>query len=73
MKLLAIRAKYREKICLVAKFGTAHLVRRFNGVFELRGGTSEERTDACEWISLFMHEAVLQTTPGEKQEYRIRS
>lgn len=55
---------------MVARFGSAHLVRRLNGIFELRGGTSEEQVEACEWISLFMHEAVLQTPPSQSAQPR---
>jgi hypothetical protein len=44
---------------LIACFGKAQLVARSTGEMELRGGTEENRTEAKEWISMFMHEAVL--------------
>ena len=43
---------------LVARFGRAKLLSRADGRVELRGGTDADRTEAKEWISLFMHDAV---------------
>ena len=43
---------------IITNFGAARLVRRPDGVVELRGGQAQDRTAAKEWISLFMHEAV---------------
>jgi hypothetical protein len=43
----------------VARFGTARLVREPRGRFQLVGGTTEDRSAAREWASLFLHEAVL--------------
>ena len=47
----------REK--LIANFGQAKLIRLPDGSTELRGGQAQDFTTAKEWISLFMHEAVL--------------
>ena len=44
---------------VVAYFGQARLVKRLDCKFELRGGSQEDHSAAKEWISLFMHEAVL--------------
>jgi hypothetical protein len=44
---------------LVARFGRAKLFSRADGRVELRGGTDSDRTEAKEWISLFMHDAIL--------------
>ena len=44
---------------IVAYFGQARLVKRLDCKFELRGGSHEDHCAAKEWISLFMHEAVL--------------
>ena len=49
---------------LVARFGQAKLVSRADGHVELRGGTSSDHTEAKEWISLFMHNAVLRIVPA---------
>jgi hypothetical protein len=49
---------------LIASFGKARLVARPDGRAELRGGSDAERTEAKEWISLFMHDAILRVTPG---------
>ena len=45
---------------VVARFGQAALIRQSNGTWQLKGGSEEDRLSAREWISLFMHEAVLQ-------------
>ena len=42
----------------VARFGTARLVRLFDGPYELGGGTPEDRADAHEFCSLFAPEVV---------------
>lgn len=44
---------------VIAYFGRARLVKRLDCRFELRGGSREDLSAAQEWISLFMHEAVL--------------
>ncbi|HXJ72036.1 MAG TPA: hypothetical protein VNM37_04245, partial [Candidatus Dormibacteraeota bacterium] len=44
---------------LIACFGEARLLNRADGRVELRGGSEADRTEAKEWVSLFMHEAVL--------------
>jgi len=44
---------------LIAKFGDARLVKYLDGKIKLLGGTPDERTAAKEWISLFLHEAVI--------------
>lgn len=50
---------------VIAYFGQARLIKRLDCKFELRGGSSEDHSTAKEWISMFMHEAVLVTpNPG---------
>jgi hypothetical protein len=44
---------------LIARFGHARLVSRADGRVELRGGSDADHTEAKEWISLFMHDAIL--------------
>jgi len=44
---------------IVATFGNARLVKRLDCRFELRGGSDQDRAEAREWISLFLHEAVI--------------
>jgi hypothetical protein len=44
---------------VVATFGSAQIVVKQNDSMELRGGTNSDQISAREWISLFMHEAVL--------------
>ncbi len=48
---------------LVARFGRAKLVSRADGRVELRGGSAADHTEAKEWVSLFLHDAVLHIVP----------
>ena len=59
MKPLFNLRHHTDNTTLIAEFGRAQLVRRLDGQYELRGGTAKDVTDAKEWISLFLHEAVL--------------
>jgi hypothetical protein len=54
---ISLPVSRREK--LITTFGRAKLIRLSNGATELRGGLAQDQTAAKEWISLFMHEAVL--------------
>jgi hypothetical protein len=45
---------------LIARFGTAALIEKRRGCWLLRGGSRSDKIEAREWISLFMHEAVVQ-------------
>ena len=47
-----------RRVRVMARFGRAELVVNDRGRVEIRGGTREERLEAREWISLFLHEAV---------------
>ena len=44
---------------VIMRFGRALLVRTPTGKLELINATAEEKTEAKEFISLFMHEAVV--------------
>jgi hypothetical protein len=44
---------------VIARFGEAALIKQPDGKWQLKGGSDEDRLSAREWISLFMHEAVL--------------
>jgi len=44
---------------LIARFGQAKLVSRADGRMELQGGSESDRGDAREWISLFLHDAIV--------------
>jgi hypothetical protein len=48
---------------VIATFGAAQLLRHFNGRYELRGGSAADHTNATEWISLFLHEALVSLPP----------
>jgi hypothetical protein len=47
---------------VVASFGQASLVRIAGANYELRGAVPDDLTAAKEWVSLFLHEAVLTQT-----------
>jgi hypothetical protein len=49
----------RERGELIAGWGEAELVRHLDGRYELRGGSPEDRQQAREWCSLFLHEAAV--------------
>lgn len=49
---------YREGD-IIAIFGQAQLIRTRRGQYELIGGGREDQAEAREWISLFMHNAVI--------------
>ncbi len=42
------------------------LIRHLNGRTELRGGSTQDRLAAQEWISLFWHEAVVGDGAGRR-------
>jgi hypothetical protein len=44
---------------LIARFGTAALIKKQRGCWLLQGGSRSDKIEAREWISLFMHEAVV--------------
>lgn len=44
---------------VIACFGGAALIERPEGSHILAGGSREDRSEAKEWISLFMHEIVI--------------
>ena len=48
---------------VIAFFGQARLVKYLDGKTELLGGSAKDHTEAKEWISMFMHEAVLERQP----------
>jgi hypothetical protein len=59
MKLTNMIPNMLRQDKIVAYFGQARLVRRLDAKFELRGGSPEDHSVAQEWISMFLHEAVL--------------
>jgi len=59
MKLEIHEEKLARGAEVIARFGKAALVRQTDGSWQLRGGTEEDRLSAREWISLFLHEAVV--------------
>lgn len=54
-----VGATWADEPRVVARFGGASLTRDREGKWQLRGGTRDDRQTAREWISLFLHEAVV--------------
>lgn len=57
MKLNLLARFKHDKGELIASFGDARLVKKLSGKIELVGGTDDDRAEAKEWASLFLHEA----------------
>jgi hypothetical protein len=55
MKAITLNPARAER--RLARFGSAELFKRFDGGLELRGGNPDERQDARDWMSLFLHES----------------
>lgn len=49
---------------VIAASGQPHLVKTLDCKYELRGGSTEDRTAAKEWISMFMHDVVIRKVPS---------
>ncbi len=54
MKLISFPGRLGALGEIIAEFGSARLVRCGAGRLELRGGSSQERSEAREWASLFL-------------------
>lgn len=59
MKIKNWLKQLRERSRVITRFGAARLVKTPDGQHELVGGTRSDRADAREWVSLFLHEAVV--------------
>jgi hypothetical protein len=55
MKAITLNPSRVER--LLARFGKAQLIKRLDGAVRLRGGNRDERQDARDWMSMFLHEA----------------
>jgi len=62
------RTAFRPELC-IASFGGAELV-DIHGEVYLRGGSSVERTEALEWISLCMPDRSVRTRPMRFRGFR---
>jgi len=62
MKLRHLLDSWLVRGEVVARFGAAQLVKQPEGRFQLVGGNEAERSEAREWVSLFLHEAILTET-----------
>jgi len=49
----------KAEIEVIACWGEAKLIRTLDGKYELAGGSKDDMTQAREWISMFMPDAVI--------------
>jgi hypothetical protein len=63
MKLMQSNTTSENCGTVIARFGGAALIEHPEGSHILTGGSRDERGDAMDWISLFMHEVVLRDKP----------
>ena len=59
MKLKSLVWWQRSTDKTLTTFGKARLIRKPTGRIELVGGSVEDRIAAKEWVSLFLHEAIV--------------
>ena len=59
MKIRHFFPEFKDEGEVIAAFGQAQLVKYLDGKLELKGGSREDRLAAKEWLSMFMHEAVV--------------
>jgi hypothetical protein len=55
---------FKDEGKVVASWGQAKLVKYLDGKTELRGGSAQDRAEAREWISMFLHSAVVKDAQG---------
>ncbi|HZM02454.1 MAG TPA: hypothetical protein VFC44_05485 [Candidatus Saccharimonadales bacterium] len=55
-----------NELRVVACFGEANLVTSGGADYELRNASAEDCTAAKEWVSIFMHEAVIVLKGGRR-------
>jgi hypothetical protein len=70
IKAMRIRHSFPEfggtEAEVIATFGQARLVKMLDGKLELVGGSADDRANAHEWISMFMHEALIGDGPRRR-------
>jgi hypothetical protein len=52
---------------VIQQFGAARLVKHRNGQHELIGGSTADRAEAFEWVTLFAHEIVFSHFHRDRQ------
>ena len=50
---------FKDEGELIASWGEARLIKYLDRKLVLRGGSKEDRTEAREWISMFLNDAVV--------------
>jgi hypothetical protein len=57
---MKLRNLFFNQVNVIAQFGNAQLIKTPDGKWELRGGSTSDHIEAKEWISMFLHEAVVE-------------
>jgi hypothetical protein len=65
---MRLRNLFFNRVKIIREFGKAQLIKTPDGKWELRGGTTSDHTAAKEWISLFLHEAVVEKAKSSGAE-----
>jgi hypothetical protein len=55
------RIAMQEPVETLAVFGSGALIKTPGGKYEFRGGTSIDRAEAIEWVSMFAHKIIVAT------------
>jgi hypothetical protein len=50
---------FKDEGEVTASWGEARLIKYLDGRLELKGGSKEDRIEAREWISMFLHDKVV--------------
>ena len=59
MRFKNLIADLKDEGRVIAVSGQARLLKFFDGRYELRGGSREDRQAIKEWVSMFCHEIVV--------------
>ena len=50
---------FKDEGEVIASWGEAQLIKYLDGRLELKGGSKEDRIEAREWISMFLHDKLV--------------
>ena len=68
MKRHSIDFEVPTGFSFIRHFGRAVLLRSKEGCWQLSGGKHRERSEAREWVSLFCHEALVDTREPHRED-----
>lgn len=68
MKRHSVSLQVPSGFSFIRHFGRAVLLRSKEGCWQLSGGKHRERIEAREWVSLFCHEALVDTREPDRDD-----